>query len=103
MMAPTVKEMKNPREFANRVRSEMAKALGVRTTEHNFLDIKLAMAAQKLKQPSDRSLVEFARMEKLFRHLDFSTAQDYLAKFSAINLSHRYLKLVFHLKSIFHK
>lgn len=89
MMAPTVKEIKNPREFANRVRSEMAKALGVHTTEHNFLDIKLMMAAEKLKQPKGPSLVEFARMEKLFR-LDFSSAQDYLAKFSAINRSHRY-------------
>jgi lysophosphatidylcholine acyltransferase/lyso-PAF acetyltransferase len=87
VMAPTVKEMKNPREFANRVRSEMAKALGVRTTEHNFLDIKLMFAAEKLKQPKGPSLVEFARMEKLFR-LDYSSAQEYLAKFSAINVSH---------------
>ena len=95
MMSPSVKEMKNPREFANRVRSAMAKALGVPCTEHNFLDIKLAMAAERLKQPSGRSLVEFARMEKLFR-LDFKTAQDYLAKFSAINVSHRYLQPLLH-------
>lgn len=87
-MTPTVKEMRNPREFANRVRSEMAQALGVPCTEHNFLDIKLAMAAQKLKLPEGRSLVEFGRMEKLFR-LDYKTAQDYLEKFSSINVSHR--------------
>lgn len=95
MMAPTVKELKNPREFANRVRSEMAKALGVHTTEHNFLDIKLMFAAEKLKQPKGPSLVEFARMEKLFR-LDYSSAQEYLAKFSAINVSHRYISTSAH-------
>ncbi|KAG0578501.1 hypothetical protein KC19_4G027700 [Ceratodon purpureus] len=87
VMKPTVKEMKHPQEFADRVRSEMAKALRVPCTEHSFLDIKLALAAEKLKQPSARSLVEFARMEKLFR-LDYPTAQDYLKKFSAMNLSH---------------
>jgi len=88
-MVPTVKEMKNPHDFANRVRSEMAKALGVVCTEHTFLDIKLSLAAQKLKQPSGSSLVEFARMEKLFR-LDYATAQDYLTKFSAMDVKHRY-------------
>jgi lysophosphatidylcholine acyltransferase/lyso-PAF acetyltransferase len=87
-MTPTVKEMKLPHEFTERVRSEMAKALGVPCTEHSFLDIKLALAAEKLKQPQSPSLVEFARMEKLFR-LDYPTAQDYLKKFSTMNLSHR--------------
>lgn len=91
MMTPNVHEIKNPHEFANRVRTEMAKALGVVCTEHNFLDIKLKMAAEKLKQPSGRSLVEFARMEKLFR-LDYSKAQEYLEKFSAMDPSHRSVK-----------
>lgn len=88
MMVPTVKERKHPHDFADRVRSEMAKVLGVPCTEHSFLDIKLALAAEKLKQPSGRSLIEFARMEKLFR-LDYATAQDYLKKFSTMNLTHR--------------
>lgn len=87
VMKPTVREMKYPHEFASRVRSEMAKALGIVCTEHSFLDIKLALAAEKLKQPSGRSLVEFARMEKLFR-LDFPTAKEYLEKFSAMDRTH---------------
>jgi lysophosphatidylcholine acyltransferase/lyso-PAF acetyltransferase len=87
VMTPNVHEIKNPHEFANRVRTEMARALGVVCTEHNFLDIKLKMAAEKLKQPSGHSLVEFARMEKLFR-LDYSKAQEYLEKFSAMDPSH---------------
>lgn len=89
MMVPTERETKNPHEFANRVRSEMAKALGVVCTEHSFLDIKLALQAQKLHQPLGSSMVEFAHMEKLFR-LDYATAQDYLKKFSAMDVNHRY-------------
>lgn len=95
MIVPTVKEMKHPHDFANRVRSEMTKALGIVCTEHNFLDIKLALAAQKLKQPSGSSLVEFARMEKLFR-LDYATAQVFLTKFIAMDVKHRYLKQGLH-------
>lgn len=94
VMKPTVREMKYPHEFASRVRSEMAKALGIVCTEHSFLDIKLALAAEKLKQPSGRSLVEFARMEKLFR-LDFPTAKEYLEKFSAMDRTHRFGKQIF--------
>ena len=87
-MKPTAKEMDHPHDYADRVRAEMARALGVPCTEHSFLDIKLALAARKLKQPSTQSLIEFARMEKLFR-LDYVTAQDYLKKFSAMNVTHR--------------
>lgn len=85
---PTEKELQNPREFADRVRSQMAKALGIVCTDHSFLDIKLALAAQKLKQPQGSSMVEYARVEKLFR-LDIATAQEYLAKFSAMDATHR--------------
>jgi len=84
---PTEKELQNPREFADRVRSQMAKALGIVCTDHSFLDIKLALAAQKLKQPQGSSMVEYARVEKLFR-LDIVTAQEYLAKFSAMDATH---------------
>lgn len=85
---PTERELQNPREFADRVRSQMAKALGIVCTDHSFLDIKLALAAQKLKQPQGSSMVEYARVEKLFR-LDIATAQEYLAKFSAMDATHR--------------
>lgn len=87
VVVPTARERRDPHEFAERTRHIMAKALGVVCTEHNFLDVKLALAAQKLKQPAGRSLVEFGKMEKLFR-LDIQTAQEYLAKFSAMDRTH---------------
>lgn len=87
VMEPTLREVKDPHLYADRVRRTMARALGVPCTEHSFLDIKLMMTARKLNLPADQSLVEFSRMEKLF-HIDYETAETYLAKFSAMDTTH---------------
>ncbi|CAM6038395.1 unnamed protein product [Sphagnum compactum] len=87
VVVPTLKEVRDPHEYAERVRRMMASHLGVSCTDHNFVDVRLALAARKLQQPAGQSLVEFARMEKLF-HLDFATAQDYLTKFSDMDHLH---------------
>jgi len=89
VVVPTPKEVRDPHEYAERVRRMMAIHLGVSCTDHNFVDVRLALAARKLHQPAGQSLVEFARMEKLF-HLNFATAQDYLTKFSDMDHLHRY-------------
>jgi lysophosphatidylcholine acyltransferase/lyso-PAF acetyltransferase len=89
VVVPTLKEVRDPHEYAERVRHMMASHLGVSCTDHNFVDVRLALAARKLHQPAGQSLVEFGRMEKLF-HLDFATAQDYLTKFSDMDHLHRY-------------
>jgi lysophosphatidylcholine acyltransferase/lyso-PAF acetyltransferase len=89
VVVPTLKEIRDPHEYADRVRRMMASHLGVSCTDHNFVDVRLALAARKLQQPAGQSLVEFACMEKLF-HLNFATAQDYLTKFSDMDHLHRY-------------
>lgn len=88
VVEPTAKELKDPHEFAERVRASVATSLNVACTEHTFSDVKLATAAAKLNVPAGRSLVEFGLMEKLF-HLDLETAKEYLKKFTDMDVTHR--------------
>ncbi|KAH7277317.1 hypothetical protein KP509_39G045200 [Ceratopteris richardii] len=90
---PTSHEMAHPHSFADRVRRNMAQALGVQVTEHTFLDAKLAIEAVKLHQPADLTLAEFGIMERLF-HLDYGTAKACLQKFSSMDVTHSgYLRI----------
>eukprot|EP00246_Nothoceros_aenigmaticus_P004252 TRINITY_DN15706_c0_g1_i1.p1 TRINITY_DN15706_c0_g1~~TRINITY_DN15706_c0_g1_i1.p1 ORF type:complete len:511 (-),score=73.70 TRINITY_DN15706_c0_g1_i1:249-1781(-) len=87
VVEPTLKELKDPHGYAERVREQVAKSLNVSCTDHTFSDVKLATAAAKLNVPVGRSMVEFGKMEKLF-HLDLETAKQYLEKFSDMDVTH---------------
>ncbi|MCO5611379.1 hypothetical protein L7F22_065632 [Adiantum nelumboides] len=90
---PTRHEMTHPHSFADRVRKSMAQALNVRSTDHTFLDAKLAIEAVKLQQPAELTLAEFGVMERLF-HLNYDTAKAYLEKFSSMDATHSgYLRI----------
>ncbi|KAJ7523925.1 hypothetical protein O6H91_18G069100 [Diphasiastrum complanatum] len=87
VVEPTIRELSHPSEYAHRVRKLMAQALNVVCTEHTFVDVKLSMDAKKYGQPAELSQVEFGIMEKLF-HLNYETAHEYLARFSAMDITH---------------
>ncbi|KAK3528067.1 hypothetical protein QTP86_020228, partial [Hemibagrus guttatus] len=61
---PNEEEKNNPIKFAQSVRSQMAKALGVPETDHTFEDCRLMISAGQLTLPMEAGLVEFTKISR---------------------------------------
>ncbi|XP_024381422.1 lysophospholipid acyltransferase LPEAT2 isoform X1 [Physcomitrium patens] len=82
---PSAREVQNPSEFSDRVRDEMAHALGVPVTEHTHGDLMLSLHARRLclNSPSNY-MVELGRVEKVLG-LRAGAVKIFLEKFAAMN------------------
>jgi lysophosphatidylcholine acyltransferase/lyso-PAF acetyltransferase len=79
-----LKEQKNPRLFAERVRLAMAKALNVMVTDHGYEDAALALEATKRGVESSVAVIEFTKFERAF-HINNKTTKYFFTKFAAFN------------------
>ncbi|KAL2612797.1 hypothetical protein R1flu_024489 [Riccia fluitans] len=88
IIRPSFAEQKNPRLFAERVRTTMARALNMMVTDHSYEDAALATEAAKRGVDSGASLLEFPKFERLF-HLSSKDAKRFFSNFRALNCGRR--------------
>ncbi|KAL2630212.1 hypothetical protein R1flu_014898 [Riccia fluitans] len=84
IIRPSFAEQKNPRLFAERVRTTMARALNMMVTDHSYENAALATEAAKRGVDSGASLLEFPKFERLF-HLGSKDAKRFFSNFRALN------------------
>ncbi|XP_006641537.2 lysophosphatidylcholine acyltransferase 2 [Lepisosteus oculatus] len=80
---PSEEEKKVPMLFASRVRSTMAKALGVPVTDHTYEDCRLMISAGELTLPMEAGLVEFTKISRKL-NLKWDNVRKQLEGFAAI-------------------
>ncbi|XP_064610351.1 lysophosphatidylcholine acyltransferase 1-like [Liolophura sinensis] len=80
---PNTLELADPKLFANNVREEMARCLGVPVTDHTYDDCRLMQRAAINKLPMASGLVEFYKLHQKLG-LDFDTIKEMFDRFCKI-------------------
>lgn len=80
---PNAEEIKNPRLFANNVRTKMAEALGVPVADYTYDDCRFMSKAAQKNLPYERGLVEVQKLRAKLG-LDERDVEDELARYAEI-------------------
>eukprot|EP01130_Rhizamoeba_saxonica_P003720 TRINITY_DN1546_c0_g1_i4.p1 TRINITY_DN1546_c0_g1~~TRINITY_DN1546_c0_g1_i4.p1 ORF type:complete len:375 (+),score=95.05 TRINITY_DN1546_c0_g1_i4:767-1891(+) len=81
---PSEEEIQNEHLYAENVRTLMADALGVPSTEHSYEDMLLMKRALSLQVPVETANIELERVREII-NVDLDEAKELLSKFADIN------------------
>nr|CAB3263476.1 lysophosphatidylcholine acyltransferase 2-like [Phallusia mammillata] len=84
---PNEEEKQDPKLYANNVRTVLADALGVPSTDHTFEDCRLMRHAAELNLPMETGLVEFTKLSRKLG-MDIDDVQERLSEFAKIAHEH---------------